>query len=54
MPTLPGMAQVWFIFLFIVMVVGAALSEGNDRRNAALVAVIAVFGLAGAIRRQRR
>ncbi len=54
MPTQHGMAQVWFTILFLVMVVGAVVSDGNERRNMALVAIIAVIALVGATRRQRR
>ena len=53
MPILRGMAQVWFVIQFIATVVGAVVSDGNERRNMALVAIFGVFGLVGAIRRQR-
>ncbi len=54
MPTLHGMAQVWLTCLFIVMVVGAVVSDGNERGNMALVAIIALIALVGATKQQRR
>jgi hypothetical protein len=48
------MAQVWFTFQFLVMVAGLFITDGNQQRNIALGAILALIGLASATRLKRR
>jgi hypothetical protein len=48
------MAQVWFTFLLLVMIVGVVISDGNERRNTAMVGIFAVIGLFATTRQKRR
>lgn len=54
MPTRLGMAQVWFTFQLLVMIVGVIVSDGNERRNMAMVGIFAVIGLFATTKQKRR
>jgi hypothetical protein len=53
-PTWLGMAQVWFTFLLVVMVVDVVVSDGVERRNAAFFAILTLIVLFASTKQKRR